>query len=381
MVTLLHTADWQIGKQFANVSGDTGAILRERRMESVKKVAEIAAKHRVDAILVAGDVFDTNLVQGKTLLQTLGAMAEFDGKWIVIPGNHDSAEVDSVWSRYKKNFGSENIVLLDKAEPYYLRNVPVVVLPAPLQRRHDSRDLTSWFDQCETDASLIRIGLAHGSIDNRLFQRNEAPNTIAENRADTAKLDYFALGDWHGTSNIAPRTWYAGTPEPDRFRENDSGNVLLVEIEGPGKQPKVTTISSGHYKWVTQDIDIFQSTDLASLRQTLLDTNFPLERILLRLTLSGAVSLETRALIESDLEILTAELRYLDLNDQALRAEPTQADLDEIERSGFVRTAINKLSAMATSADEPDSETARLALQLLYVEHKNLESRYAYKKN
>ncbi len=381
MVTLLHTADWQIGKQFANISGDTGAILRERRLESVKKVAEIAAQKRVDAILVAGDVFDTNLVQGKTLLQTLGAMAEFDGKWIVIPGNHDSAEVDSVWSRYKKNFGSENIVLLDKPEPYYLRNVPVVVLPAPLQRRHDSRDLTSWFDQCETDPALIRIGLAHGSIDNRLLQRNEAPNTIADNRADTARLDYLALGDWHGTSNIAPRTWYAGTPEPDRFRENDSGNVLLVEIEGPGKTPTVTTINSGHYKWVTHEADIFQATDLASLRQTLLDTGYPLERVLLRLTLAGAVSLETRSSIASELDVLAAELRYLDLDDQALRAEPTQADLDDIERSGFVRIAIDKLSAMAASSEDADSETARLALQLLYVEHKNLESRNAYKKN
>ena len=81
MVTLLHTADWQIGKQFANIPGDTGAILRERRIESIKKVAAIAREHKVDAILVAGDVFDTNLVQGKTLRQTIGAMAEFEGKW------------------------------------------------------------------------------------------------------------------------------------------------------------------------------------------------------------------------------------------------------------------------------------------------------------
>jgi DNA repair exonuclease SbcCD nuclease subunit len=381
MVTFLHTADWQIGKQFANIPGDTGAILRERRIESVKKIATIASQKNVDAVLVAGDIFDTNLVQGKTLLQTLGAMSEFSGKWLCIPGNHDSAEVDSIWARYKRNFGSENIVLLDEAKPYYLRNVPVVVLPAPLHRRHDSRDLTEWFDTCDTDPALIRIGLAHGSINNRLMQRSEAPNTISDTRAETARLDYFALGDWHGQSNIATRTWYSGTPETDRFRENDSGKVLLVEIDAPGIEPRVTSIDSGHYKWLAQDISIFHAADMESVRHMLMDTGVPLDRILLRLTLTGAVSLETRSLVDAYLEVLSAELRYLDIDNDGLRAEPTQADLDEIERSGFVRMAINKLTSIVADTESDENETARLALQLLYVEHKHMESNHAYKKN
>ncbi|MFX4805956.1 hypothetical protein ABTB42_20430, partial [Acinetobacter baumannii] len=74
-------------------------------------------------------------------------------------------------------------------------------------------------------------------------------------------------------------------------------------------------------------------------------------------------------------------MRYLEVDDDNLRADPTQSDLDEIERSGFVRTAINKLSAIVSDADNPDADTARMALQLLYVEHKNLESSHAYKKN
>jgi DNA repair exonuclease SbcCD nuclease subunit len=381
MATFLHTADWQIGKQFANIPGDTGAILRERRIESVKKIAAIATQKKVDGVLVAGDIFDTNLVEFKTLHQTIAAMSEFAGKWLCIPGNHDSAEANSIWAKYRKNFGSDNIVLLDKAEPYYLRNAPVVVLPAPLHRRHDSRDLTEWFDTCDTDPKLIRIGIAHGSINNRLMQRSEAPNTISDTRADTAKLDYLALGDWHGTSNIAPRTWYSGTPETDRFRENDSGNLLLVEIDGPGTTPRVTPIETGYFKWLAQDISVFQAADMESVRHTLIDTGVPLDRILLRLTLTGAVSLETRSLVDSYLEVLAAELRHLDVDNDGLRAEPTQGDLDEIERSGFVRMAINKLTSIVADDESEDVETARLALQLLYVEHKHLELHNAYKKN
>ncbi|CAN5510596.1 DNA repair exonuclease [soil metagenome] len=374
MVTFLHTADWQIGKQFSNIGGDASAFLRERRIDAVKKIAKIAEERKVDAVLVAGDVFETNLVEGKTIRQTLSSMTEhFSGKWILIPGNHDSAEVNSVWTRIKAIISSERIIILDQPQPYYLQDASTVILPAPLQRRHDSRDLTSWFDQCETDPNLVRIGLAHGSLDNRLQFRGEAPNTIADTRAETAKLDYFALGDWHGTVNIAARTWYSGTPEPDRFRENDCGNILYVEIDGPGKEPRVEAIPTGHYMWLQHDQSIFQAEDMDNVKQMLQATGHPLDQILLRLNLEGTVNLETRSMIQLELDKCTADLRYLEVDDSKLLANPTADDLDDIAKTGFVRKAVNKLAAIAKDEDNPDCENARFALQLLYVEHKNLE--------
>ena len=56
----------------------------------------------------------------------------------------------------------------------------------------------------------------------------EGQNPIADTRAETANLDYLALGDWHGTLEVAPRTWYAGAPEPDRFRANEPGNIFYI---------------------------------------------------------------------------------------------------------------------------------------------------------
>jgi len=48
---------------------------------------------------------------------------------------------------------------------------------------------------------------------------------ISDTRADEGHLDYLALGDWHSCKEVAPRTWYAGTPEPDDF-DQDSGRRL-----------------------------------------------------------------------------------------------------------------------------------------------------------
>ncbi len=37
-VAFIHTADWQIGKQFADVPGDPGAALRLQRLATVKAI-------------------------------------------------------------------------------------------------------------------------------------------------------------------------------------------------------------------------------------------------------------------------------------------------------------------------------------------------------
>ncbi|MGI8569444.1 MAG: hypothetical protein ACR2KT_10420 [Methylocella sp.] len=58
-----------------------------------------------------------------------------------------------------------------------------VVLPAPLQRRREVADLTDWFDTAITGDHDIRIGLAHGSVRERLPETSEATNPVALDRA------------------------------------------------------------------------------------------------------------------------------------------------------------------------------------------------------
>ncbi|MCC3263579.1 hypothetical protein LLE87_36000, partial [Paenibacillus polymyxa] len=58
-----------------------------------------------------------------------------------------------------------------------------------------------------------------------------------------------ALGDWHGCLSIDARTWYAGTPEQDRFRGNEPGYVLDVQIGAPGMATVVERIATGRYRW------------------------------------------------------------------------------------------------------------------------------------
>lgn len=373
MIKFIHTADWQIGKPFGNIDGDQAAFLRKQRIETIGKIGSIADKEKADFILVAGDVFDSNLPESKSVLQTFKVMADsFSGKWFLLPGNHDAAETQSVWTRIKKDFASDNIAVLDEPRARRIPDLETVILPAPLKRRHESSDLTEWWDTYESSHNDFRIGLAHGSLDALSQYRGEAPNTIALSRVQSAKLDYLALGDWHGTISASKRAYYSGTPEPDRFKANESGNILLVEIESPGREPSVKTISTKHYLWQLMDNSIFRAADISAIRQSLQDLNHPLDRIALRMSLKGSLSFEERALLDREIEQLNSELFYVESDLSALLAEPNVDDLDEIEQSGFVRTAVNKLLTIMRDPNNPDAEKARLALHILYVENKEL---------
>lgn len=376
-VKVLHTADWQIGKQFSELSDDSdkGALLRTQRLRTVERIAELAAEREVDAVVVAGDVFETNAVSDETLRRTLGALKAYKGPWLLLPGNHDAALADSVWTRLQRLKPPENVITMTTPAPQLVAEHRLAILPAPLTRRHEAVDLTAAFDQIDTPPSAVRIGVAHGSVSNRLPARSEAINEIADDRAERARLDYLALGDWHGTQEIAPRTWYAGTPEPDRFRDNDPGNVLLVTIDEPGVPPRVEPIRVGHYRWHLLNERVYQRDDLAGLEAALAELGAPYDQHLVHLRLEGALSLSAREALDHLIEEWSARFHVLRVDDSQLGTDATEGDIDAIESTGPVRAAVERLRGILGDPRHPQREHAQLALQLLYKEHLRVAQR------
>ena len=365
---LLHTADWQLGKPYHNLPAEVAPLLREARFAAVRTIAELAARHEAAAVLVAGDVFDGNLVPERAIVQALAAMRGFAGPWVLLPGNHDPALAEGVWSRLERLGRPANVIVAASASPIALADGRLMVLPAPLTERHTSDDLTAWMDAAVTPSSAVRVGLAHGSVAGRLPDTAEAANPIDPERANRAQLDYLALGDWHGTLEIGPRTWYAGTPEPDRFRANDAGNVLLVELAGRGAPPAITRLPTARHAWRQLGLDLTGTADhKAALDQLLAGVTAP-ERGVVQLTLTGVLDLESRAALETTLDRWAGELCHLEVRDE-LVAEPSESDLLSLGESPVIGTVARELVALA--AGEPGQrDVASLALRLLYLEHR-----------
>src|SRR5687768_13179268 len=102
---ILHTADWHVGKKL-------GRLDRREEAEAVlDELVAVADDSNVDAVLVAGDLFDRAgppLETMKLVLESLVRLAE-GRRVVVIPGNHDSPALFEVLAPLVRNFGIEMV--------------------------------------------------------------------------------------------------------------------------------------------------------------------------------------------------------------------------------------------------------------------------------
>ncbi|MDB5729632.1 MAG: repair exonuclease [Noviherbaspirillum sp.] len=361
MVHLLHTADWQIGTKFGQFTAEEAALLTEARFETVERIAQLASARGVQAVLVAGDVFDQQTVTDKVIRRLFASLSGFAGQWVMIPGNHDAALPESVWTRAARlNCIPPNVRLLLTPQVASF-DEGFSVLAAPLTQRRTFDDVTEFFDGAATPEGNVRIGLSHGSVLQRLPEGIDAGNPIAEDRTAHAALDYLALGDWHGVYMVNERMWYSGTPETDRFRQNRSGMVLEVSIAAPGALPQVIEHRTGRYDWHRWDetLEVLSDVEVLTGRLAALSG-----KDVVYLTVSGSIDLSASRMLEAAIAATGARVRALRADFSGLRLMPTADDLAELgAQGGYVANVVAKLK---TAQNDPaQSAVATEAMMLL----------------
>ncbi len=365
MPRFLHTADWQIGRQYSQFPSDDAVPLAQARLAAVQTLARLATEHAVDAVLVAGDVFDAQTVAERTIRQLLRALQGYAGPWIMIPGNHDAALSESVWTRARRlQVLPDNLHLALSSQQLDFPELGFSVLAAPLTQRHTYNDLTEWFDHARTPEGLLRIGIAHGSVQGILAPDIDSANPIAADRAIRARLDYLALGDWHGCKQIDARTWYSGTPETDRFRGNEPGFALRVDIDGPGATPQVQRIATGQYRWQEWQQTIAVSSDVQALASRLAAVQ---THDVVDIRLDGQVDLASLEHLQAALRQAESVARSLRVDLAALQLAPTADDIAALHADGYLGEVITELRGMQQqdASDSGQAAVARHALGLL----------------
>lgn len=355
MFRFLHTSDLHIGKRFGNLPEDLRGRLREARHGVIARLAEQARTHGAGTVVLAGDTFDTETPTPAMLRQALASMRESgDLRWVILPGNHDSLLADDLWGAARVAL-PDNVLLALAAEPIELAE-GVVVLPAPCTTRRPGRDLTEWMASAQTPEASLRIGLAHGPIQS-FSEEGGASDVIAPDRVARADLDYLALGDWHGQMRVNERTWYAGTPEPDRFKHRTPGQALVVAVERHGAQPEVTPVETGRFDWRTVEFPVLTGAESLDLLDDMLPAAGARRQTLLRLVVSGRLRIADRAALSAAFEAVAPEFGHAELDTEALVTECEVADLDLIDQAGALRQAAEVL--LAESTDETFSLDAR----------------------
>ena len=363
MPRLIHTADWQLGKPFGRLPQEVRTALHEARFDAIDRIGALARERDAAHVVVAGDVFDSAGPADRDIVQAATRMAKAPCTWWLMPGNHDHARADGLWARVRRA-APGNVQVVDTPEPVDMGE-GAWLLPAPLEHRRTRDDPTALFDNMATPDGVVRIGLAHGSVVD-FGARGEADNKIPPDRARRSGLDYLALGDWHGFLTIGDRAAYSGTPEVDRFGRDDLGGVIVADVRR-GDVPTIERVETGRYRWFERTWSV---AGLDDLERELRDLRQSLDQAstLVRLVLSGTASLADRVAIGRICsDDLAHALRWLDIDDSGLLAEPTEDDIAAIDMQGTLAAAAATLKARA-DAGGADQQLAAGALERLYVE-------------
>ncbi|MEE2854612.1 MAG: exonuclease SbcCD subunit D [Actinomycetota bacterium] len=371
----LHTADWQLGMTRHFLAGDAQPRYSAARRDAVAGLGALAAEVGAEFVVVSGDVFEHNQLSSKVIGQSLEAMRAIGIPVYLLPGNHDPLDASSVYtSTLFTAERPENVVVLDRAGVHQVRP-GLEIVAAPWRSKVPTTDLVADVLDDLPAAAVTRILVAHGGVD-VLDPDRDKPSLIRLAKVDDAlsrgAVHYVALGDKHSLTQVGDsgRVWYSGSPEVTNFDdvESDPGHVLIVDIDeaDPQRAVAVTPRHIGSWRFVTMHRQVDTSRDIADLDMNL-DLMTEKDRMVVRLALTGSLTVTDRAALDSCLDKyarLFAHLRTWDSHTQ-LAVMPADGEFSDLGIGGFAAAAVEELVATARQEDSATAVDAQAALALL----------------
>jgi DNA repair exonuclease SbcCD nuclease subunit len=370
VLKLLHTADWHLGRRFRSFGKEQELKLTRSRLDVLERILLVAERFMVDAVLCAGDLFDTPCPEQMWWEQ---AAAYFQSrKWenrpvFLLPGNHDPLVRGSVWEKEHKfrSLLPDWVHVVDSPKfECGLRN-GAVLYAVPCMSKSGADDPTTAIPVRAEGDDRIRIGMVHGSTFDVHGCQTNFP--IAVDAAVTRGLDYLAIGDTHGfrfvpPDRLQPPTIYPGAPEPTAFDERDPGAVAVVFIN---RQRRATVERERVAKWTWEERSVTTLDDLRALcrRSDLLDR---VMRLRVAMRVPAPEYEEANRLLE-ELEGTTAKhnrVGVLDLDRQELTLETSTVDAYCTELPAALQSAVERLKR--TAEDPAQRAVAERALFHLY---------------
>ncbi len=259
---LLHTSDWHLGRSLHR------ADLRAAQSAFLDHLVAVARAEKVDAVLVAGDIYDRAVppVDAVELCEdALLRLHDTGAAVVLISGNHDSArrlgfgsgllEKAGVHLRTRPGALARPVVLTDAHGPVAVYGVPYLepdavrgelppAGPGDGEAPRGHAGVLGHAVACiraDAEARSIkrRVVMAHGWVTGGTVSESERDITVGGVGQVPAELfsgfGYVALGHLHGQQTIAPHLRYSGSPLPYSFSEaSHRKGSWLVELDGAG---------------------------------------------------------------------------------------------------------------------------------------------------
>jgi len=371
----VHTADWQLGMTRHFLAGEAQPRYSAARRDVVAGLGALAADPGAEFVVVAGDVFEHNQLAPRVVSQALEAIRVIGIPVYLLPGNHDPLDASSVYT--SALFTAErpdNVIVLDRAGVHEVRP-GLQIVAAPWRSKAPGTDLAAEVLEGLPADGVTRVLVAHGGVD-ILDPDPGKPSLIRMAVLEAAlargAVHYVALGDKHSRTDVgcSGRVWYSGTPEVTNFDdvESDPGHVLIVDIDDadPRRPVSVDARHIGRWRFVTLPRQVDSGRDVADLDMNL-DLMTDKDRTVVRLALTGSLTVTDRAALDACLDKYSRLFAWLGLWDRhtQLAVVPADGEFADLGIGGFAAAAVEELVKAARSGDPDTAEDAQGALALL----------------
>lgn len=250
----LHLADLHLDTPIAGADPEVRARLREATREALVRAVDRALAEDVDAVLIAGDLFDGDRLSFRTerhLTEALDRLVSAGIQVVYATGNHDPGGPSSPADRIP---WPEGVIVLSGPEP---GRVPVKrgdqtvgwVTGAGHPSARVEEDLSLAFptpagELPEVAILHTQVGGAPGAEGHDRYAPSELP------RLRGAGYDYWALGHIHRPQELSrhPPIHYAGNIQGRHPGETGPRGGLLVEL-APDGSPRVEFVELAPVRW------------------------------------------------------------------------------------------------------------------------------------
>ena len=258
----VHTGDLHLDSPFLGlgqaVPERIAGALRDATLRSWDRIVDLALAEHVDAVLVAGDVFEganRTLRAQVAFRDGLERLARQGIPSFVVTGNHDPLsgwEPAVTWPELAHRFAANEVssrpIMRDGLELARVHGISYGV-------RDVTRNLAATFRR-DADEPFA-IGLLHANVGGQEGHQNYAPCSISDLAA--SGMDYWALGHIHRHGILRPAdptVVYCGNPQGRDPGEADPRGCYLVDVDDRGRaQPEFRAMDVVRWQRLAVAID------------------------------------------------------------------------------------------------------------------------------
>ncbi len=263
---LLISADTHLGspiKSAAMRNPDLGVQLQRATRETFAAIIDLAISEDVDALVLAGDIFDDGHPDLKIrafLIAQLTRTSEANIPTILIRGNHDALLESGVYGDL-----GPLVHILDRMSPS-IEVGEVMFHGLSFEKTHSTKSFLP--DYPAPVLGRKNVGLMHTSLDGALGHDRYAPCSTDELLAHG--FDLWCLGHIHAPFQISSDSALVimpGIPQPRHFGERHGGSVVLAKL-GDGV-PTYERHVVGKLVFAECCIDLSKCSDVQEVTQEL----------------------------------------------------------------------------------------------------------------